>query len=98
MSAEAEGRSEQRLVAALVGAQAEGGGGPAVIGAQARLVVERVQVREAAGQEDEDQVVGPRRKVRPLRGQDAGLVGVRRSEQGAVQGAAAGQATGGASQ
>jgi len=41
-----------------------------VVGAKARLVVERVEVREAAGQEDDDQVVGPRREVRPLWGDD----------------------------
>ncbi len=59
---EAEGRSHQRQ---HVGpAQMDGRDALPLVDLQARLGIERVDVRETAGEEDEDQMLGPRRMIR----------------------------------
>ena len=60
---ELERRAQQRLLRRRL-AQVDRGDGLAVVGQELRLVVERVDVRQAAGQEDEDEVLGLRREVR----------------------------------
>ena len=72
--AEPERRAHQRAVVRLIRPQPERRDRLAVISGQHRLVVERVHVREPAGQEDDQQVLGLRLVVGPRRREQAGAV------------------------
>ena len=66
--------------------------------AQFWFVVESVEMRETAGEEDEDQVMRAWNVVRALGSGDLGVAGTGGAEQGAIEGRAADDAAGGVSQ
>src|SRR5262249_23752865 len=68
---ERERRAQKRLGAGFTKGRAENG--LAVVLAEARLVVEGIDVRKAASEEDEDQVLGPRREVSRFRSERTAL-------------------------
>jgi hypothetical protein len=82
-AAEAERRAQQRQPSGA--AQVHAGHGAAVVARQARLRVEGVEVRNAAGEEDEDQLAGPRLVVRPPRGEHLPVVQAGGQGEGRVQ-------------
>ena len=82
---EPERRAQQRALARFIAAQAERRDRLAVMPAEGGLVVERIDMRKPAGQEDHDQVLGLRRMVGRLRCEQACAVLLGRSQQRRVQ-------------
>ncbi len=64
----------------------------AVVGLKLRFVVKRIDVRDAARQEDDDQILGPSGKVGPLGHQRASFIPLRGQRQERIQPQAAGSA------
>jgi hypothetical protein len=83
---ELERRSQQRLRLGFVGPQAERTHALAVVGGEPRLVVERIEVRHAAGQEDHQEVLGPRLVVGTARGERMAVEELRRAGERRGQG------------